>query len=180
MGLKICNFRVSALQGHKRASRFLAGATTSTGTDARRQRKNGGKGQCLKSINKSNPPCVSGTLQKVGALVGISIETMKKGHHNPTQTSVINSFESAKIRFSAQNIFIANHIEEQTNKEKEYAFDTLRLPQYLHPACLATVNCSEKQKHAAFATKLQSNWYLSRQKVLWINYDEKWFYGWVS
>jgi hypothetical protein len=38
----------------------------------------------------------------------------------------------------------------------------------------------QKQKHVEFATWLWNNWNLPRQKVLWINYDEKWFYGWVS
>ena len=38
----------------------------------------------------------------------------------------------------------------------------------------------QKQKHVAFSTRLRNNWTLPRQKILWINYDEKWFYGWVS
>jgi hypothetical protein len=39
---------------------------------------------------------------------------------------------------------------------------------------------TQKLKHVQFATRLRNNWNLARQKILWINYDEKWFYGWVS
>jgi hypothetical protein len=45
---------------------------------------------------------------------------------------------------------------------------------------LPLLTAVQKQKHVEFATRLQSNWSLLRQKVLWINYDEKWFYGWDS
>jgi hypothetical protein len=38
----------------------------------------------------------------------------------------------------------------------------------------------QKQKHVEFVTQLRNNWNLPQQKVLWINYDEKCFYGWVS
>jgi hypothetical protein len=38
----------------------------------------------------------------------------------------------------------------------------------------------QKEKHVAFPTRLWNNWNLPCQKILWINYDEKWFYGWVS
>jgi Transposase len=45
---------------------------------------------------------------------------------------------------------------------------------------LPLLTAVQKQKHVEFATRLWNNWNLPRQKVLWINYDEKWFYGWVS
>jgi hypothetical protein len=36
------------------------------------------------------------------------------------------------------------------------------------------------EKHVSFAKHLCNNWGLPRGKYLWIHYDEKWFYVWVS
>jgi hypothetical protein len=35
-------------------------------------------------------------------------------------------------------------------------------------------------KHVVFSKLLRNNWNLPRQNILWINYDEKWFYGFVG
>jgi hypothetical protein len=45
---------------------------------------------------------------------------------------------------------------------------------------LPLLSTVQKQKHVAFATRLQNNWNLNQQNILWIIYDEKSFYGWVS
>ena len=36
------------------------------------------------------------------------------------------------------------------------------------------------KRHVTFAQRLQNNWYLPGQKILWIHYDEKWWYGHVN
>jgi hypothetical protein len=38
----------------------------------------------------------------------------------------------------------------------------------------------QMKKHVSFAKHLRNNWGLPRGKYLWIHFDEKWFYGWVS
>jgi hypothetical protein len=38
----------------------------------------------------------------------------------------------------------------------------------------------QKRKHVNFGKHLRNNWGLPRQKIMWINYDEKWFFGWAS
>jgi hypothetical protein len=38
----------------------------------------------------------------------------------------------------------------------------------------------ERAKHVTFCRHLRNNWGLAEQKILWIHYDEKWFYSWVS
>ena len=38
----------------------------------------------------------------------------------------------------------------------------------------------QKEKHVTFSKKLRRNWDLPAQKILWIHYDEKWFFGWVN
>lgn len=43
---------------------------------------------------------------------------------NPTQMSVIDSLDAAKLHFSARNLFIADRVEERTNEEKVFAYDT--------------------------------------------------------
>ena len=35
-------------------------------------------------------------------------------------------------------------------------------------------------KHVEFAELLQANWNLPIGRILWINYNEKWFYGFVA
>lgn len=45
---------------------------------------------------------------------------------------------------------------------------------------LPLLTTEQKKRHVNFATHLRNNWGLPRQKVLWIHYDEKWFYGWVN
>jgi len=37
----------------------------------------------------------------------------------------------------------------------------------------------QKQRHVEFAKKVTSRWSLPPQKILWIHYDEKWFFGLV-
>jgi hypothetical protein len=36
------------------------------------------------------------------------------------------------------------------------------------------------EKHMMFSKLLCSNWSLPQAKYLWIHYDEKWFYGFVT
>jgi hypothetical protein len=36
------------------------------------------------------------------------------------------------------------------------------------------------EKHVTFSKLLRSNWNLPKAKYLWINYDEKWFYYFVT
>jgi hypothetical protein len=41
----------------------------------------------------------------------------------------------------------------------------------------------ERAKHVTFCRRLCNNWGLAaaeQQKILWIHYDEKWFYSWIS
>ena len=45
---------------------------------------------------------------------------------------------------------------------------------------LPLLTSAQKQKHVEFATQLCNNWNLPHQKILWINHNEKWSYGWVS
>ena len=46
---------------------------------------------------------------------------------------------------------------------------------------LPLLMAEQKSKHVLLCTHLCNNWGMDQQcKVLWINYDEKWFYGWVS
>lgn len=46
---------------------------------------------------------------------------------------------------------------------------------------LPLLSTAQKAKHVQFSKHLLNNWGLPRdQKILWVNYDEKWFMGWVS
>ena len=45
---------------------------------------------------------------------------------------------------------------------------------------LPLLSAIQKGEHVAFAKHLRNNWNLPRQKILWIHYDEKWFFGWVN
>jgi hypothetical protein len=38
----------------------------------------------------------------------------------------------------------------------------------------------QREKHVTFSKLLQSNWNLPRAKYLWIHYNEKWLYGFVT
>jgi hypothetical protein len=38
----------------------------------------------------------------------------------------------------------------------------------------------QREKHVTFSKLLRSNWNLPKAKYLWIHYDEKWFYGFVT
>ena len=92
----------------------------STGTDTCQQRRKGGNGKFLKSKNKSNPCTIKHLAKAWGVSGNFPLEKMKKGHQalasmekkpNSSQLGVIDSFKSAKIHFSAWNVFIANCIE---------------------------------------------------------------------
>jgi hypothetical protein len=51
---------------------------------------------------------------------------------NPTQQSVIDSFKAAQIHYSAKHLFIAHRVEERTNEEKVFAYDSqTRAAQFL-------------------------------------------------
>ena len=95
----------------------------------------------LKSKNKSNPCTISYLAKAWGVGRNFPLENMKKEHQalastekkpNPTQLSVIDSLESAQIHFSARNLFIASRIEERTNEEKVFAFDTQSRTERFH------------------------------------------------
>jgi hypothetical protein len=45
---------------------------------------------------------------------------------------------------------------------------------------LPLLTSAQKERHVKFSKKVLNNWNLWRQKILWIHYDKKWFYGWVS
>lgn len=45
---------------------------------------------------------------------------------------------------------------------------------------LPLLTTAQMEKHVAFAKRLRNNWGLPPQKILWIHYDEKWFFGWVN
>mmetsp|Transcript_26045 Transcript_26045/g.26462 ORF Transcript_26045/g.26462 Transcript_26045/m.26462 type:complete len:396 (-) Transcript_26045:7-1194(-) len=45
---------------------------------------------------------------------------------------------------------------------------------------LPLLSSIQMKRHVTFAQRLQNNWYLTRQKILWIHYDEKWWYGHVN
>ena len=51
---------------------------------------------------------------------------------NPTRMSVIDSLAAAKVKFSARNLFIANHICELTDKEEVFAYDSTTKAGQLH------------------------------------------------
>jgi hypothetical protein len=44
---------------------------------------------------------------------------------------------------------------------------------------LPLLSTQQMKKHVDFSRHLRNNWGLPRQNILWIHYDEKWFYGWV-
>jgi len=46
--------------------------------------------------------------------------------------------------------------------------------------CLPLLTTEQMRRHVEFSEKLLKNWGLALGKYLWIHYDEKWFYGWVS
>ena len=53
---------------------------------------------------------------------------------------------------------------------------------YYSQRIVPLVTEEQRRKHVAFAARLRNHWYLPqeiRQKILFINYDEKWFYGLV-
>ena len=41
------------------------------------------------------------------------------------------------------------------------------------------INDNQDKKHVEFCEHFRKNWGLPRQKILLINYEEKWFFGWV-
>jgi hypothetical protein len=45
---------------------------------------------------------------------------------------------------------------------------------------LPLLSIVQREKHVTFSKLLQSNWNLPKARYLWINYDEKWFYGFVT
>jgi hypothetical protein len=242
-------------------------------------RPKGRNGQFIKSKAKSNPCTISYLAKAWGVGRNFPTENIKRGQRqqeaetggrattatekkpNPTQVSVIDSLDAAKLHMSARNLFIADRIAERANEEKVFAYDKQSRAQQFHlfreeakaewllldgnnrdywealswskvarqpqirdniievmrgnPAksfeqiandiggwcsvrtifrwisqhsgyatcaqrALPLLTSIQKQKHVAFATRLRNNWNLPRQKILWINYDEQWFYGWVS
>jgi hypothetical protein len=45
---------------------------------------------------------------------------------------------------------------------------------------LPLLSIVQREKHVKFSKLLRSNWNLPKLKHLWIHYDEKWFYGFVT
>ena len=45
---------------------------------------------------------------------------------------------------------------------------------------LPLLSSIQMKKNVTFSQRLQNNWNLPRQKILWIHYDEKWWYGHVN
>ncbi len=45
---------------------------------------------------------------------------------------------------------------------------------------LQLLSIVQREKHVTFSKLLRSNWNLPKAKYLWIHYDEKWFYGFVT
>jgi hypothetical protein len=45
---------------------------------------------------------------------------------------------------------------------------------------LPLLSIVQQEKHVTFSKLLRSNWNLPKAKYLWIHYDEKWFYGFVT
>jgi hypothetical protein len=45
---------------------------------------------------------------------------------------------------------------------------------------LPLLSIVQREKHVTFSKLLRSNWNLPKAKYLWIHYDEKWFYGFVT
>jgi hypothetical protein len=45
---------------------------------------------------------------------------------------------------------------------------------------LPLLSIVRREKHVTFSKLLGSNWNLPKAKYLWIHYDEKWFYGFVT
>lgn len=46
--------------------------------------------------------------------------------------------------------------------------------------CLPLLSAHQREKHVEFSKRLRNNWELPRdKKYLWVNYDEKWFWGLV-
>ena len=85
-------------------------------------------------VQKKCMPCSIIYLAKVwgGVSHNFPLNNLKKGNaaahtttkQNPKQQSVINSFEEAQIHISAKKLFIIHSIEERTNQEKVFAYDT--------------------------------------------------------
>jgi hypothetical protein len=117
---------------------FLSGRST-TGTDDRRHDKKGRSGRFVKRKNKSNACTISYLAKAWGVGRNTPLRNIKKGQQtkaekkpNPTQLSVIDSLDAAKIHFSARNLFIADRVEERNNEEKVFAYNTHTRAERIH------------------------------------------------
>ena len=97
-----------------------------------RHNKKGCNGRFTNRKNKNNPFTMSYLAKAWGVNRHYPLRLLKKGQQqakeekkpSPTRLSVIDSLEAAKIHFSAKNLFIAHRVEERTNEEKVFAYDT--------------------------------------------------------
>jgi hypothetical protein len=108
-----------------------------------RQKQKGSNGQFVTSKKKNNACTISYLAKAWDVGRNLPKENIKKGRQqpaivevktkrNPTQMSVIDSLDTAKLHFSARNLFIADLVEERTNEEKVFAYDTQTRAERFH------------------------------------------------
>jgi hypothetical protein len=129
------------LRGHKRSSSVSGGSNNEHWYQYSSTKLKRWQQTIFKEQKQKKPFTISYLAKACGIGRNFPLENMKKGHQalastekkpNPTQLCVIDCLKSTHIHFSARNLFIASRIEERTNEEKVFAFDTQSRTERFH------------------------------------------------
>jgi hypothetical protein len=117
----------------KSCSDFFQDSQLTAGTGgSTRHNKKGCNGHFSKRAIKHSPHAITYLAKAWGIGKNFPLENLKKGATstkpekttNPTQLSVINSLEAAKVHFSAKSLFVANLTHERADQEAVFAYES--------------------------------------------------------
>jgi hypothetical protein len=161
-------FNILLREDTKEMLGFLSGRSTAgggTGGPTRRHNngstihnKKGRNGCFSKRAIKHDPHTLAYLAKAWGVGKNFPMENLKKGAAstepeqttNPTQLSIIDSLEAAKIHFSAKSLFISNHISGLINEETVFAYEST----------------AKKERVQEFRELAKAEWVLAEPKVV--------------